>query len=205
MLIDCREPHYYYADMDGLEFYYLHFEGSNSHEICQRILSLKGPLVQKHDAAILADRVENAMRFYDEGKTENEFDESCRVYEILRCLHGDTAEDARAASYIDIVTAYINENIERKITLEELADAVSLSSFHFSRRFKRDTGYSPIEYANRKKLDYAKTLLIRTDWPVMEIAEKTGFSFKGLIRLFTREEGCSPLAWRKKMHRQVEV
>lgn len=72
MLIDCREPHYYYADMDGLEFYYLHFEGSNSHEICQRILSLKGPLVQKHDAAILADRVENAMRFYDEGKTEND-------------------------------------------------------------------------------------------------------------------------------------
>ena len=73
MLIDCREPHYYYADKDGLEFYYLHFEGSNSHEICQRILSLKGPLVQKHDAALLADRVENAMRFYDEGKTENEF------------------------------------------------------------------------------------------------------------------------------------
>ncbi len=205
MLIDCREPHNYYADMDGLEFYYLHFEGSNAHQICQRILALKGSLVQKHDAALLAERMENTMRFYDEGRTENEFDESLRVYEILHCLHGDTAEDTRAASYIDAVTAYINENIERRITLEELADAAALSSFHFSRRFKRDTGYSPIEYANRKKLDYAKTLLIRTDWPIMEIAEKTGFSFKGFIKLFTREEGSSPLAWRKKMQRQVEV
>lgn len=200
MLIDCREPHYYFTEMDGLEFYYLHFEGSNSHELCQHILDSRGPLVPRQNAAALFLFLEKTMQFYDDGRTESEFEESLRVYEMLRYLHiEEEASAVRTASYIDTVTSYINENIGRRITLEELADAVSLSSYHFSRRFKRDTGYSPVEYANRKKLDYAKTLLIRTDYSIMEISEKVGFSFKGFIRLFKDEEGCSPLAWRKKM------
>ena len=120
------------------------------------------------------------------------------MYEIFRYLHSGTGTDAASASYIDVITKYINDHIDQRITLEELADAVSLSSFHFSRRFKRDTGYSPVEYANRKKLDYAKTLLIRTEWSISEIAEKTGFSFKGFIKLFTNAEGCSPRTWRNQ-------
>jgi AraC-like DNA-binding protein len=203
ILIDCREPHYYYADMDGLEFYYLHFEGSNAHEICQHILNLRGAVVEKQNAAALTAFIEKTMQFYEEGKTETEFEESLRVYEILRYLHGGSAQDAGRASYIDQVTAYINENIERRITLEELAETVSLSSFHFSRRFKRDTGYSPVEYVNHKKLDYAKTLLIRTEWPVTEIAERTGFSLKGFIKLFSQAEGMPPLAWRRS--RQMDM
>lgn len=203
ILIDCREPHYYYSDMDGLEFYYLHFEGSNSHEICQHILSLRGPLVEKQDSAALAEYVKGTMRFYDEGRKETEFEESRRVYEIFRYLHGGSGADADAPSYIDAVTEYINENIGRRIALGELAGTAALSSFHFSRRFKRDTGYSPVEYVNRKKLDYAKTLLIRTDWSVAEIAEKTGFSTKGLIRLFTKSEGCPPHAWRNQRQKLV--
>lgn len=203
ILIDCREPHYYYSDMDGLEFYYIHFEGSNSHEICRHILSQRGSVVEKHNAAALTEFVKNTMQFYEEGNTETVFEESCRVYEIFRYLHGGSETEAGVASYIDTVTEYINKNIGRRITLEELADAVALSSYHFSRRFKRDTGYSPVEYANHKKLDYAKTLLIRTDWTVTEIAERTGFSFKGFIKLFTKSEGCSPLAWRNQRQRNI--
>lgn len=199
----CREPHYYYADMDGLEFHYIHFEGSNVHEICRHILDLRGAAIEKQNATGLAAFLEKTMQFYEEGGTETEFEESLRVYEILRYLHGSSAQDAGNASYIDQITSYINENIGRRITLEELARTASLSSFHFSRRFKRDTGYSPVEYVNRKKLDYAKTLLIRTEWPVTEIAEKTGFSLKGFIKLFSQTEGMPPLAWRR--NRQLNV
>ena len=84
-----------------------------------------------------------------------------------------------------------------------LADTASLIAFHFSCRFKWDTGYSPVEYVNHKKLDYAKTLLIRTEWPVSEIAERTGFSLKGFIKLFSQAEGMSPLAWRRS--RQLDM
>ena len=103
-----------------------------------------------------------------------------------------------------LITQYINKNISRRITLEELADTAALSCFHFSRRFKRDTGYAPVEYVNCKKLDYAKNLLIRTDLSVTEIAEKTGFSLKGFIKLFSKMEGCPPLVWRKRMQENVK-
>lgn len=203
LLADCREPHIYYADGDGLEFYYLHFEGSNAHEICQRLLDTRGPLIDRAAAPPLSERLERMMEEYDGGKTDTEFGGSRSVYEILRYLHGDIEGSAPRASYIDAVTRYINENIDRPIALGELAQQAYLSEYHFSRRFKRDTGYSPVEYAARKKLEYAKTLLIRTEWPVSLIAEKTGYSFKGLVKLFTKHEGCPPLAWRKKMQQHV--
>ena len=41
VLLDCARPHYYQA-MEGLEFVYIHFDGSNSHEICGHILKLFG-------------------------------------------------------------------------------------------------------------------------------------------------------------------
>ena len=44
ILLDCSKPHYYHA-RNGLEFLYMHFDGSNSHEICQHILEIKGPLI----------------------------------------------------------------------------------------------------------------------------------------------------------------
>lgn len=203
VLVDCREPHYYYADMDGLEFYYVHFEGSNAHEICQHILELRGPLVESQNAAALSAFLEKTVQFYEDGRTETEFEESFRVYQILKYLHGGSAQDTARASYIDQVTAFINENIGRRITLEELADLAAMSSFHFSRKFKRDTGFSPLKYVNRMKLEYAKTLLIRTDWTISEIAERTGFSPKGFDNLFSQMEGMPPLVWRKS--RQLNV
>ena len=154
-------------------------------------------------APALAEYIETLMDNYDAGRTDTEFGGSRRVYEILRFLHGDIREEAAGESYIHAVNRFINENIGRPIALKELAQQVYLSEYHFSRRFKRDTGYSPMEYAARKKLEYAKTLLIRTEWPVSLIAEKTGYSFKGLVKLFTKHEGCPPLAWRKRMQQHI--
>ena len=203
LVICVKKGCHYYADMDGLEFYYVHFEGSNAHEICQHILELRGPVVESQNAAALSAFLEKTVQFYEDGRTETEFEESFRVYQILKYLHGGSAQDTARASYIDQVTAFINENIGRRITLEELADLAAMSSFHFSRKFKRDTGFSPLKYVNRMKLEYAKTLLIRTDWTISEIAERTGFSPKGFDNLFSQMEGMPPLVWRKS--RQLNV
>ena len=48
LLIDCVEPHYYHAE-DGLEFVYMHFDGSNSHELCRSITDQQAyPLREQH-------------------------------------------------------------------------------------------------------------------------------------------------------------
>ena len=204
ILIDCQEPHYYYADMDGLEFFFVHFDGSNIHDICKYLLDTKGPLIDRENVEPLSNFIKNTIDFYEGGNTETEFQESRRIYEILKYLHGGSAQDARGASYIDEVSKYVSDNIGERISLDELSEVAALSSFHFSRRFKRDTGYSPIEYVNNRKLDYGKTLLIRTDLSISEIAEKTGFSLKGFIKLFSHAEGKSPASWRKERQQHVQ-
>ena len=45
VLLDCTEPHYYYAD-NNLEFLYMHYEGSNAHAITRRIIDLHGWLMR---------------------------------------------------------------------------------------------------------------------------------------------------------------
>lgn len=52
VLLDCAKPHYYQA-MDGLEFVYIHFDGSNSHEICGHILKLFGPLIRNQNNTLV--------------------------------------------------------------------------------------------------------------------------------------------------------
>ena len=48
VLLDCTEPHYYHAE-NNLEFLYMHYEGSNAHEITQHIINLHGWLFRRED------------------------------------------------------------------------------------------------------------------------------------------------------------
>ncbi len=61
LLLDCVKPHYYQA-MDGLEFVYIHFDGSNAHEICGHILKLFGPLIRNQNNALVGNLIYNMVK-----------------------------------------------------------------------------------------------------------------------------------------------
>jgi transcriptional regulator GlxA family with amidase domain len=104
--------------------------------------------------------------------------------EILSTLHsGQDIEDLRYASSLlhyflasmrylglyrraegtsDTIEAaihFMQENIENRITLQDVLDYIGYSQSHFSVIFKKKTGESPIAYFNRLKIDYACKLL----------------------------------------------
>ena len=54
---------------------------------------------------------------------------------------------------------YITKNYEKDITLEDVAKAVALSSFYFSKLFKSETGENFIDYLTRFRMTAAETLL----------------------------------------------
>ena len=86
VLLDCREPHYYHA-ADGLEFVYMHFDGSNSHEICQHLLRFRGPLIRSSNNILIYNLIYNTVKFYENGEIEHMIDTSMRVYKLIRYLH----------------------------------------------------------------------------------------------------------------------
>ena len=71
---------------------------------------------------------------------------------------------------------YIHENIERKLTLKELADVACMTPTYFSSVFRKYNGISPWEYITIKRVEKAVEMLRTTDMTKLEIAEHCGFS-----------------------------
>lgn len=71
---------------------------------------------------------------------------------------------------------YINDNLERKLTLREIADVACMTPTYFSSLFKRFNGISPWEYITIKRVERTVEMLKTTDLTKLEIAEQCGFS-----------------------------
>jgi len=200
VLIDCRKPHYYHAE-NGLEFVYMHFDGSNTHEICTQLLETRGPLIRSHNNVLLGNFLYNTVYFYENGGIESMFNTSMRVYKVLQLLHESDDFEDDTESPVNIAIRYIRDNVNKKITLKELADLTNLSVYYFSHRFKKETGYSPMDYALNTRLDRAKILLVRTGKTITDIAYEVGYGSSGsFINIFTDKVGCTPKIFRRLMH-----
>lgn len=83
------------------------------------------------------------------------------------------------------------------LTLEQLARNANVSARTFSRRFVEDTGYTPMQWVLRARVDLARELLERTDLGVEQIAARVGLGTGANLRLhFQRILGTSPTEYR---------
>ena len=93
---------------------------------------------------------------------------------------------------------YIGEHLIESLSVEKVADAVSLSPSHFSRLFRSTTGFSPHEYIMLHRIDEAKALLQSTSLSVKEIAFRVGYrSEVNFITAFTEKTGATPTQFRR--------
>lgn len=92
---------------------------------------------------------------------------------------------------------FMKENLERHITLAQLADFTGYTPNHFSTIFKRTVGHAPISFFNLIKMQSACQMLDSTDMNINQIAAKLGFDDTYYFtRLFTKIMGMPPTAYR---------
>ncbi|MBE3012116.1 DJ-1/PfpI family protein [Microbispora sp. NEAU-D428] len=88
-------------------------------------------------------------------------------------------------------------HLSERLTLETLARHARVSARTFSRRFVEDTGYTPMQWVLRARVDLARELLERTDLGVEQIADRVGLGTGANLRLhFQRILGTSPTEYR---------
>ena len=136
------------------------------------------------------------------GTAANELNYSLDIYKLfIELLNSQELRKKGETDYedsISIVKRYIADNLNENLTVVKLADIVNMSSSHFSRIFKRQTGFSPYDYILISRLNRAKYLLQVTDMTVSAIAYEIGFnSESNFIYFFTENEGISPGKFRK--------
>lgn len=92
----------------------------------------------------------------------------------------------------------IRRNIFTPISLEHLGKKANLSKDHFIRLFKKETGYTPQQYINQKKVEQAQLILMTEEISVKNLAYQLGYEDPSYFcRLFRLRTGCTPLQYRE--------
>lgn len=101
------------------------------------------------------------------------------------------------------VQDFIENNINEKITIDELADMVSLGRRSFERRFRTATKNSVLEYINRVKIESAKRSFECSRKNINEVMFDVGYTdTKAFRTIFKKITGLNPLEYRNKYNKQ---
>jgi len=96
-------------------------------------------------------------------------------------------------------TEYLADNLDRRVTLDELAAIARLSPFHFARAFSKTLGVPPYRYHQKLRMERACDLLAQSDLRIIEVALAVGYeSPQALARVFTQTFGMAPSRWRRE-------
>jgi len=102
------------------------------------------------------------------------------------------------------VRRYAESRLDRRMSLEELADVAGFSRAHFAATFKAATSMSAHEFLLRMRIQAAARLLIGTDLALVEIALQTGFQNQPhFTTVFKRITAVTPRKWRKSRRSAV--
>lgn len=113
---------------------------------------------------------------------------------------------SRADARLDDVLRYINENLDKPLPNELLAEKYFAHPNHFIRAFKDKTGQTPAKYIKARRMETAKRLLESTDLTIAEITEKLGINDSAhFSRLFKEQYNMPPAKYREYFKSQLIV
>jgi len=173
--------------------------GSALIDIAQEILTKHDPVFPLHDDHPAISAMCSCIRLAAQGQLADEMSMCLAIFPIILALNAEVPTGERAQAYsLTNVVAYMNTHYHQPITPAALAASAALSERHFNRLFRQQTGYSPMDFLSRLRLQHALyQLSMLSDLPIATIAVRCGFKFpESFYRLNTRLLHESPSALR---------
>ncbi|MFT4738192.1 MAG: transcriptional regulator GlxA family with amidase domain [Paraglaciecola sp.] len=99
---------------------------------------------------------------------------------------------------------YIENNYQKKLSIDEISTMVNMNSRNFLRRFKKATSNTPLVYIQRVKIEAAKRKLESTTETILEVMYGIGYNDDKAFRTtFRKYSGLSPKEYRAKYNREM--
>lgn len=99
---------------------------------------------------------------------------------------------------VDAAIHYMRENIENRISIQDVIKYIGYSASRFATLFKQQTGKTPLNYFNQLKIQRSCSLLKNTDMKINQICYKIGIDDSLYFsRLFSKMMGMSPRDYRE--------
>ena len=186
--------------------YWIHFKGKLAAyfaQPCARPVDIKPGIHSRISNRI--DMFEEIFRTLEMGYSHENLLYACSTFYhylgTLRYLQQYRDAIHPESGQNDIVTVaihFMKENIEKRLTLADIAAHTGYSSSHFSSLFNQRTGYAPLAYFNQLKIQQACRLLDFTDMKMNQICYKIGIEDTYYFsRLFSKIMGMSPRKYKQ--------
>ena len=117
-----------------------------------------------------------------------------------------TGQKTHGDEVVKNAQVYIEGHLDEKISMEHLSSRFAVGRRNFDRRFIKATGNTPLEYAQRVKMESAKKAFENTRKNINEVMYDVGYSdVKAFREVFRKITGMSPLEYRNRYNKEAMV
>lgn len=113
-----------------------------------------------------------------------------------------TGQKLHSDEMVKQAQTYIENNLQEKLSMEELSSRYAVGRRNFDRRFIKATGNTPVEYSQRVRVESAKRALETSRKTINEVMYDVGYSdVKAFREVFRRITGLTPLEYRNRYNK----
>ncbi|MDR1221431.1 MAG: AraC family transcriptional regulator [Tannerella sp.] len=207
-ILPAERPHKYGSGSENPWYiYWIHFKGSKAKLIYEQLQGLQFIDMNKDS------RIDDRISFFEELISALEMGNGDEIINYVNLslnhllatfLYVQSYRNVKLRKkgdqntfFISLATHYMNENIEKRITLKSMASYFGYSESHFYRLFLKEIHYAPMNYFLHLKIERACQFLVHTDMQINQISFKLGFEDPYYFsRIFTKITGMSPKKYR---------
>ena len=204
-----KDAYYYYVPdkNDPYEYFWIHCNGAgmrsllNSIGICEQnpVVYYKetdGVSTAFHELISLS-KADDSSPYRLLSKLYNFFD--CCIRTHAPAEHNAAQGKMETSKAVDDAIAYLKTHFKDDVYLDDLAKAARLEKVYFVKKFKKQTGLSPMQFLIQFRVAHACRLL-HTDMPLQAIAQDCGFQdFTNFLQRFKSVFGITPTQYRKRV------